>query len=656
MEVLEEKVSLLLTSVFRPFGVDDNYGRKENKLELFHNQVTREQGIFSLRYNHRSFGLYFIAENIEMPTIILDFPTLKQFRREVKKGYDHVGISFITPNFVKAKKMAEIVREVAPSTKIILGGHGTSIPDIENLIECDHVFKGEGIHQLRKLFGEDLNAPIKHPALPAADHKRIMGLPVTQKTAVLIPGVGCPNACRFCATSHFFDKTYTPFLKTGREIFDTLVQLSNTMKTNDFFVMDENFLLQKERAVELLELMEKEKRYFNFSIFSSAEAITAFGIDNMLKLGVTYVWVGAESKQPLFEKTKNVDVKNLISDMRRNGIIVLASSILFLEHQDKENIWEDIDFAISLKPDFTQFMQLGPMPQTKLYLDYKEKGILCEDIPYEEWHGQHRIWFKHPNFTGEESEIILRDAFRKEFELLGPSILRTGETMIRGLDSSVYKTTDPFLLHRYEQQLKKCRSYYVALTALKWLMPTKHMKEKAARILGMFREKLGRRGPAHLLATVPLCALTFAARWRLGLGFEAHNPRAMKTMFRLEPAVYKEMKGRIQAILRNRKTWAILENTGGAFELSLHFSGRIKEKTFKKLIRRLNSRPGFSLESVKINITPLADFNEETIEKFIEKLSNRCKDIRIYCSESQKRKIEFFKRLTSKRFCSVSTY
>jgi hypothetical protein len=40
-------MTLLLTSVFGPYGVDDEYGEKENKMELFHNQVTREQqGLF----------------------------------------------------------------------------------------------------------------------------------------------------------------------------------------------------------------------------------------------------------------------------------------------------------------------------------------------------------------------------------------------------------------------------------------------------------------------------------------------------------------------------------------------------------------------------------------------------------------------------------
>jgi radical SAM superfamily enzyme YgiQ (UPF0313 family) len=649
-------MSLLLTSVFRPFGVDDAYGRKENKLELFHNQVTREQGMFSIRYNHRSFGLYFIAENLKVPAVVLDFPSLKQFRKEVKKGYDYIGISFITPNFVKAKRMAEIVREVAPTTKIILGGHGTRIPDIEKQIECDYVMHGDGIRQLRELFGEDTEAPIKHPVMEAADHKRILGLPFGSSSAVLVPGVGCPNACRFCCTSHFYDKTYTPFLKTGQEIYDTLLYLSSELKTNEFFVMDENFLKHKDRAMELLEIMQKENRAFNFSIFSSAEAITAFGIENMVRLGINYVWIGVESKQSIFEKTKGLDVKQLIADLRSHGIFVLASSILFLEHHDKQTIWEDIDFAIGLKPDFTQFMQFGPLPQTQLYLDYKAEGKLLEDVPYEEWHGQHRLWFRHPHFTPEESETYIRDAFRKEYEELGPSILRVGETMIRGMDHPIYQTDDPMLRQRFEALRTRTKAYYYAVTALKMHLPTARMKRQADNIIAMYRRRYGPRTPLHWAASGIVYGLASVYKWKLNLGFEAHNPSSMKTMFRLAPDAYKDMKGRIQAIFRNRRTWAILERTESpAAVLSLHFSGRIKQRTVNRLLERINARPNISLKSVRINITPLAQFREETLEAFLENLSKRCADIRVYCSETQKRNLAMLERLMQKHLCSVTT-
>jgi hypothetical protein len=49
------RARVLLSSVFKPFAQDDKYGsRAINPIELYHNQVTREQGPFSLRMSHRS--------------------------------------------------------------------------------------------------------------------------------------------------------------------------------------------------------------------------------------------------------------------------------------------------------------------------------------------------------------------------------------------------------------------------------------------------------------------------------------------------------------------------------------------------------------------------------------------------------------------------
>ena len=67
----------------------------------------------------------------------------------------------------------------------------------------------------------------------------------------------------------------------------------------------------------------------------------------------------------------------LFSDLRNHGVSILASNILFQEHHTKENIWKEVEYMKNLRPDFTQFMQLGPLPQTALYKEYKENGKLC---------------------------------------------------------------------------------------------------------------------------------------------------------------------------------------------------------------------------------------------------------------------------------------
>src|SRR5512139_269140 len=88
---------VLLSSVFGPYAQDDEFGsRSINPMELYHNQVTRAQGVFSLRIFHRSWGIMMIQANIPAPTTVLDFPTLAAFAQELREhDYDIVGITSI---------------------------------------------------------------------------------------------------------------------------------------------------------------------------------------------------------------------------------------------------------------------------------------------------------------------------------------------------------------------------------------------------------------------------------------------------------------------------------------------------------------------------------------------------------------------------------
>ncbi|MBN2526173.1 MAG: cobalamin-dependent protein [Deltaproteobacteria bacterium] len=436
---------ILLSGVFGPFGVDDQWGRKENIMELFHNQVTKAQGAASFRFHHRSFGLYFMAANMKTDVNVLDFPSRERFIEEIKKGYDAVGISFITPNFVKAREMASLVREHCPSAEIILGGHGAAIEGVEEIIECDHVVKGEGIYWMRKYIGQSLLDPIVHPALPSTEMQRIFGVPVPGPTAsLLVPGVGCVNACSFCSTSHFFGKKYTSYLGSGKEIFNTCRQIADARGTDAFFVMDENFLKDRERAMELIDEMEKHSRFFNFHVFSSCEAITAFGIENMVRMGITFAWIGFESKtdQGAFEKNNGIKPKELVRQLRDVGISVLGSGILCMEHHTPENIQEDIDFMIDIEADTVQFMLFTPLPVTGLYSRLKKKGLLREDLPFEEWHGQKMLNWDHHAFPGDLAEHTLKGAFKKEFEVNSSTIYRIVETSVRGYETIRRRASD----------------------------------------------------------------------------------------------------------------------------------------------------------------------------------------------------------------------
>ncbi|MFW5636826.1 MAG: cobalamin-dependent protein [Thermodesulfobacteriota bacterium] len=243
------RARVLLTSVFGPFAQDDEYGsRTVNPMELYHNQVTRVQGAFSLRMFHRSFGLMFIQANLKGPCTLLDFPTLERFLAEIRDNrYDVIGISGIIPNVGKVKKMCELIRQHSPSSAIVVGGHVVNHPTIETTVDADHLVKGDGIRWFRRYLKQDEDAPVRHPRSLSGFNTRTMGKDVPDNpedtAAILIPSVGCPVGCNFCATSALFGGkgNFINFYETGDELFQVMVDLETDLGVNSFFCTGREF-------------------------------------------------------------------------------------------------------------------------------------------------------------------------------------------------------------------------------------------------------------------------------------------------------------------------------------------------------------------------------------------------------------------------------
>jgi radical SAM superfamily enzyme YgiQ (UPF0313 family) len=431
------RARVLLTSVFKPFARDDAYGsRAINPAELYHNQVTREQGPFSLRMFHRSWGLMFIHHNISAPCTLLDFPTRERFVRELIAGdYDIVGISAIVVNAGKVREMCRLVRRHAPRSTIVVGGHVTSTPGFETLIDADHVVRGEGVAWMRAFLGEAAERPIAHPAIPSSFGFRVMGLPSPRgggsPSATIVPSVGCPMGCSFCTTSAFFGGKgrFVNFYERGADLFRVMCEAERTLGVSSFFMMDENFLLYRRRALELLECMKAAGRSWSLYVFSSANAIRKYTIRELVDLGVEWIWLGLESAGAGFGKLKGADTIALVRELQAHGICVHGSTIVGLEHHTPDNIAAEIDRAIAHETVFHQFMLYTPMPGTPLHATMAAQGRLLE-VDLADIHGQFKFNFQHPAITRDESKRLLDGAFRLDFERNGPSLFRLMDTMM----------------------------------------------------------------------------------------------------------------------------------------------------------------------------------------------------------------------------------
>ncbi len=439
---LGSRAKVLLASVFGPYAQDDEYGsRALNPMELYHNQVTRVQGPFSLRMFHRSWGLMLIQANVQAPCTVLDFPTLDRFIEEIRDNqYDVVGISGITPNLLKVKKMCELVRQYQPGATIVVGGHIANIPDLDERIDADQIVKGEGVRWFRGFLGEARDRPIRHPLIKSGIGTRNMGITPNVKpdsvAAALIPSVGCPMGCNFCSTSAMFGGKgkFVNFYETGDELFDVMCRIESAMQVKSFFVMDENFLLHRARALRLLELMEQNDKSWALYVFSSANVLRSYSMEQLVSMGISWVWMGLEGKDSQYGKLHGTDAFALVRELQSHGIRVLGSTIIGLEDHTPQNIDEVIDYAVRYDTDFHQFMLYTPIPGTPLHAELSAQGRMKDESEYHpgDIHGQLVFNYRHPHIhDGLEGEMMVR-AFQRDFDVNGPSIARIVRTTLAG--------------------------------------------------------------------------------------------------------------------------------------------------------------------------------------------------------------------------------
>lgn len=563
------KPKLLLTGVFGPFGIktDDAEG-VGMQMELLNNQITREQEIHSPRQFYYTHALYLLAENISVRTTVLDFPGWKDFVRELSGGgYTHVGINFIVPNVLKAKKMADYIRKNFPAITILLGGYGTIIPDLESIVPHDEKCIGEGVSWLRRYFGEDPTAPVSHPVLQNPILQKMYGYKTIPRSAVLLTGLGCTNGCDFCVTSHVFNTSYTALLPTGKSIFDACLAAEKKLGATGFTIMDENFLKTPERAIELLAEMEAHQKNYVFEIFSSAEVIVRVGIDFLVRLGVKMVWIGVESKTWAHSKVNGINLKHLIGTLQKKGIVVNSSAILFLDHHTETAMQEDIDWVIGLGADLTQFMNYTPFPGTPLFkrLEKDNRLMPVEKVTYRHYNGAGKLNWNHPYIDDPAKHFTYtKNAFRKKYNTSGPGLLNMAKTSIMGLitlreemahheknrltwnpDTRSYEPSgdckiDSFLALRLRKTEKIAMNLRPLLPALKIFSPNRKIQKKAETVMTLYDAHLKKKKFQDHLKNALMLSFAVVEMMRLML----HKRRGHETIVRQPPVQRREYPAR----------------------------------------------------------------------------------------------------------------
>ena len=425
---------ILLTSVCRPLGPESGEAASVG-YELLHRQVTRAQGLFSPRAVHVQFSLDYIAENLETPTMVLQYPSERELIRELKKGYDYVGVCFIMAVMHKMKEAVALIRKHAPQSKIILGGYGTILPDEVLQPYAHYICREEGVAFMRRLLGEpEIPMPYKHPLIVSG--LKVFGQKVSN-TGMIFSGLGCPNGCDFCCTSHFFARKHIRLLPEGKDIYAVVERYLDMDPEMVFSILDEDFLLNKKRALEFRDCVLQSGKSLSIFVFSSIKAISQYTVEEILEMGIDGFWIGYEGTRSGYAKQQGRPVEEILLEFRQHGITVLASMIVGFDYQNHEVLAQELAGLMKLKPALSQFLIYGPVPGTPFYKRVMEENLMQDGFAKDsELYYRHADGFttliQHPTLSPEAIEQIQEWCFAEDFQRLGPSIFRVLETRFLG--------------------------------------------------------------------------------------------------------------------------------------------------------------------------------------------------------------------------------
>ena len=335
------------------------------------------------------------------------------------------------------------------NAKIVLGGpHVQLYPEESIRIEgVDFLICGEGEHSFCKLLdalendsdlsiipgvvyrtsGQIVQVPVEEllmnldelpfPARHLLPYKKYNSL--LSKGGVvttIFTSRGCPFQCTYCDRPHF-GKTFRA--RSARNVVDELKECYE-MGIKEFLFYDDTFTVDKNRAIDICNLIVEEKLDISFDIRARVDTINDSVLKALKKAGCCGINYGIEAGTEKILKilNKKVDlqtIRSAVKQTKENNIPVLAYLMIGCPSETLEDIEQTFKLTAELDPDYMHLAILSPFPGTEIYKSGLESGLFKSDV----W----RTFAKDPmnsfvvphwgeNFTRAELLNILNRGYR----------------------------------------------------------------------------------------------------------------------------------------------------------------------------------------------------------------------------------------------------
>ena len=493
---------ILFTTSVTPYPTDPwNETMTDGAAQRF----TKGQDIFTVNAHAHCHANHLLAQNISIPSEILEYPTWKIFTRKIKEGYDFIGISFFPMHMDNVLKMCKCIREESPATKIILGSYGAqsfaaAFEGEEARKFADYICLGEGIQFIRNLLGEPTDAPITERLLPKCGgamywlDKRPKG-----SIGMLISGLGCAGGCDFCSTTQMYGQKRHQLL-TGREVAEEIKRYRKIYaELEQVMVIEEDHFRVPEHLLEIGEELRKDPETLadiDYLTFGSTGNIQKFadehGWEALALTGVGVLFIGLESKfagDHGYNKRADGESREVFRNLHGIGVRTVGAWMCGWDFHNRINIVEDLEWFISLNPTFYQLTRVSPFPGTPFWKRAKEEKRLLE-VPWEDvhfWSSAH----KAANFEAHELLEFVENGYQKLYETWGSSITNKILVHLNGYKFCKESKNEMLSDYRSRYHKKVAASLYPFIAPCERFAPNGRVRRRMFKLEELYRETLG---------------------------------------------------------------------------------------------------------------------------------------------------------------------
>jgi anaerobic magnesium-protoporphyrin IX monomethyl ester cyclase len=345
---------------------------------------------------------------------MLDKP-IEEVKLEVKRLMPEiVGIGCSSNTYQRCVETAKAVKEVLPSCTVVVGGpHPSFMP--ESMLqhpEIDYAVMGEGeramaeiAENIRKgekdsiqsipsvasrregkivknpqLFIKDLDKvpfPARH-LLPMQMYDREIDYLSVKPVDTMNVIRGCPYNCNWCNVKGLWGNTCRAF--SPARVVAEIEHLVENLGTRGIYFVGDNFTINKERTVQLCQLMRQHKLDIEWTCDTGVDQISRELLREMKAAGCRTIWFGVESGSPavLREINRGItlqQVENTFRLCREERVKTAVSFMLGIPGETAKDMKDTFRFARKIDPDWCHFNIFIAYPGCYLYDEILQKGL-----------------------------------------------------------------------------------------------------------------------------------------------------------------------------------------------------------------------------------------------------------------------------------------